>query len=284
MKLLLVGLVAIVLAALIVLIRRASRRFVRTFRGDTAALLAATRYAPQPVVTEADLGALPPQVARYLRRSGVVGRPRVVSLHAELKARMRNGREAPWMDATVDQWNFMQPKARLFLMRARRGGVPFIAFHRYVGDEATFEVRIAGLIPIIRVSGPIMTSSETVTMFNDMCMMAPASLLDPAITWTELDTSHVRGEFVNAGNRIAAELTFDDAGDLVNFRSEDRYQSDGKQEHRAPWVTPVSGYRDFDGVRLFDAGDACWIEDDQQWVYGHFELQRIEYNPKGAVS
>lgn len=266
------------LAAVPVLVFRASRHLSRAYHADVANLLAASS-PPSQTVMESDLARLPPLVSRYLRRSGVVGRPRVASVHAGFKARMRNGRDAPWMNATVDQWNFMQPNARLFLMRARLGGIPLTAFHRYVGSEATFEVRVANLLPIIRVSGPTMTASETVTMFNDMCFLAPATLLDPAITWTELDASRVRAEFKNAGNRITAELTFDEAGDLVNFRSGDRYQNDGNRERRLPWLTPVSGYREFDGIRLFGAGDACWIENDQQWVYGHFELQQIEYNP-----
>jgi hypothetical protein len=274
---------ATVMVAVIVLMTGASRRVSRAFRREASQLLAAASSVNDRVVTEADLARLPSLVSRYLRGSGVVGRPFVASVHSAFTARMRNGRDTPWMKATVDQWNFLlEPKARLFLMKATRGGIPFTAFHRYVGNAATFEVRIAGLLPIIRVSGPTMSQSETVTLFNDMCLLAPASLIDPAISWTELDSSRVRGEFANAGHRISAELTFDDAGDLVNFRSEDRYQNDGKVERQLPWTTPVSGYRDFDGMRLFRAADACWIEDGREWVYGHFELQRIDYNLTGV--
>ena len=140
------------------------------------------------------------------------------------------------------------------------------------------QVTVAGAFQLENARGPEMDRAETVTLFNDMCLLAPATLIDPALSWTALDASRVRGEFVNAGHRVSAELTFDESGDLVNFRSDDRYQNDGKVERRLPWSTPVSGYRDLDGGRLFHAGDACWIENGREWVYGHFELQRIDYN------
>lgn len=248
------------------------------YREEVAALVAASPADNPPVVTDADLAPLPPLVARYLRRAGVVGRPRVVNVHAVFTAQMRNGRDQPWMTATVDQWDFFQPKARLFLMKAKRAGIPFIAFHRYVGAEAMFEVRLAGLVPMFRVSGPSMTQSETVTLLNDMCVLAPATLVDPSISWTTIDATHVRAEFANAGHRIAAELTFDADGDLVNFRSDDRHQNDGKRDRQLPWLTPVSGYRDFGGVRLAANGNANWLEPEGEWTYGRFQLQRIDFN------
>ena len=139
-------------------------------------------------------------------------------------------------------------------------------------------VRVAGLVPMIDASGPIMTQSETVTLFNDMCILAPATLIDSTIEWSAVDATHVRATFANAGHRIAAVLTFDAAGDLINFRSEDRHQYDGKVDRLVPWLTPVSGYRQFGHVRLAEIGEAQWEESDGPWTYGRFVLQRIDYN------
>jgi hypothetical protein len=72
-----------------------------------------------PAVTDDDLARLPAPVAAYLRRAGVVGKPRVVDLHAVMRARFRMARDAPWMDAAVDQWEFFGGSpSRLFLMEA----------------------------------------------------------------------------------------------------------------------------------------------------------------------
>jgi hypothetical protein len=45
-----------------------------------------------------------------------------------------------------------------------------------------------------------------------------------------------------------------------------------------PWSTPISGYRDVDGVRIGALGDASWIEKTGEWTYGRFEIRSIAYN------
>ncbi|MEQ1691537.1 MAG: DUF6544 family protein [Gemmatimonas sp.] len=93
-----------------------------------------------------------------------------------------------------------------------------------------------------------------------------------------IDAKHVRGEFANAGYRISAVLTFNEAGDLVNFRSDDRHQVDGVIDRPVPWLTPLSDYRMFGNARLAKLGQAHWIEGNEAWAFGKFVLQHIEYN------
>lgn len=230
-------------------------------------------------VTEADLAPLPPQVQTYLRRANVVGKPRVRSLHATFRAKMRGGPGAGWMTADVEQRNYFGPgaPARLFFMKATRWGVPFVGYHRYVGSEATMRVRLAGVIEVVDAKGDLMTQSETVTLFNDMCILAPAALIEAPITWQVVDSRRVRATYTNAGRSITALLSFDEAGDLIGFLSDDRYQSDGKSFRLFPWSTPIGRYRDYGVARLASEGDARWREPSGEWTYGQFVLQRITY-------
>lgn len=246
--------------------------FLRDAREALAALPAS------PLVTDADLAPLPPLVATYLRRARVVGRPRVRSFHATFHAQMRSGPQAPWMTATADQYERFDPTARLFFMKARRGLVPFVVYHRYVGSEATMRVRLAGLVPIVTLGGDEATRSETVTLLNDICVLAPAALIDTPVAWTAVDDRHVRATYANAGHCVSAVLTFDAAGDLVDFLSDDRSMAEGNTLRRLPWTTPLRDYRDFGGARLAAHGDAQWTDGGTTWAYGRFELQRITYN------
>ena len=99
------------------------------------------------------------------------------------------------MEARAQHNFFDQPRARVFLMEASRYGIPFVALHRYVGDAATMQVRVASLFDIVDARGPEMNQGETVTMFNDMCLLAPASLVDADVEWQEIDGHSVRGTF-----------------------------------------------------------------------------------------
>jgi hypothetical protein len=251
-----------------------------TYLADVRRFQSAGAMFPSGTLTEADLQPLPPPVRTYLRRAGVVGKPRVRSVHVVFEARMRRAPDAPWMKATVDQHTFYRgDPARLFFMRASQWGMPLVGYHRYVGNAATMRIRVADLLQVVDASGSLMTQSETVTLLNDMCFLAPAALVDAPITWTVLTTRQVKATYSNAGYTVSAILTFDEPGDLVGFVSDDRYQSsDGKSYKRFPWSTPLSDYRNFGPARLAAHGEARWREPAGEWVYGDFELERVAYN------
>lgn len=108
-------------------------------------------------------------------------------------------------------------------------GIPFNAFHRYVGPETTFRVRLASYMTVVDTHGAEMNKSETVTLLNDMFILAPATLIDRNILWEKLDPLTVRATWTNAGNTISVVVSFDNSGALVNFVSNDRSRkSDGK--------------------------------------------------------
>jgi hypothetical protein len=236
---------------------------------------------PAPLVGEGDLARLPQPVQKYLRRVGVVGKPRVLNFRAIFDAKMRSRADAAWMSASVEQYEFFDPPGRLFFMRAWRFGVPADVYHRYVGSEATMRVRVAGVFNVTDVGGPEPTQSETVTLLNDMCCLAPATLVAAPIQWTPVDERTAKASFANAGYTIAAVLSFDANGDLVNFESDDRYQSDEKGHRRFPWSTPLRAYRDFAGYRLASEADVRWHEPSGEWIYGQFALKEIVYNVRG---
>lgn len=250
----------------------------RTQFAHDSSMLLARPIRPAPVVTNVDLDVLPPLMQRYLRNVGAIGRPHIHNMRVVFDAQMRSSKTAPWMASTATQYEFFNPPARLFHMKASRSGVPFDVYHRYVDGAATFKVRIAGLYPMVDQSGPVMTKAETVTLMNDIVVMAPAAVLDLPFTFTTLSAHTVRATFTNAGFTVAATLTFDDAGDLVGFISTDRAQVDGAIVTNVPWSTPISAYADVNGIRVGTRGDANWIPSTGEWTYGRFTIREIAYN------
>jgi hypothetical protein len=246
---------------------------------EVAAGLARTR--PQAPVSEAELVHLPAPVQRYLRVSGVVGQPRVQNLRLRMRGRIRSGPDAAWMPLAAEQHNFFDEPARLFYLTASRMGLPIQGLHRYTGDSASMRIKAAALVPVVTASGPEATQAETVTMFNDMCLFAPATLIDPAIRWEGEEGGVVRAAFTNAGHTIRATLVFDEAGDLADFWSDDRrvLSADGHDMRPVRWSTPVGGaYRQFGAVRLLARGQARWHEPAGDYAYIEIELEDVRYN------
>ncbi len=242
------------------------------------------RYAsnamPASPVTEADLAHLPPPMQRYLRVTGVVGQPRVSSFHVRLHGRIREGLQRRWMPLRAEQYNVVRPATRLFYRTAAMFAIPVQGYHRYVGPSASMRVKAAALVTVATADGPEMTQGETVTLFNDMCVLAPATLIDPAIEWDALDARTARALFTNAGYTISAELSFNDVGELTDFVSEDRYQTqpDGTIMRRLRWSTPVGRYRSFGAVRLPSEGQGRWHDPEGVYAYIELTIDDVRYN------
>ncbi len=239
--------------------------------------------AATKLLAEADIAHLPPAVQRYLRFANVVNQPQVWNYRMRFRGGLRNGPNDKWMQITANQQSFTASPARLFLIESSMFGIPYNAFHRYVDGQATFHVKVASLLEVVDAHGAEMNQGETVTLFNDMFFLAPASLIDRRIRWEELDPLTVRATFTNAGNTVTAVVSFDRSGALVNFVSDDRFMTvNGKVYENHPWSTPVREWREFDGCRLPAVIDTVWDLPGSKFVYGHFEVLEVKYNVTGS--
>lgn len=212
------------------------------------------------VLTEADLTPLPDPVRRYVRLTGSVGQPRVSSFRATFAGRIRGGPEAPWMAFTGEQVNTVSPPSRFFFMDAVMKGLPVKVFHAFENGAATMRVRLFGLVPVMTAQGPEMTRAETVTVLNDLCVIAPGALVDPAIRWRAVDARHAGAAFTLGSNAIEAVLEFNDRGELVDFVSDDRLagSADGRTFTPMRWTTPLGAYRSFGPRTLTGSGAGRW--------------------------
>ena len=250
----------------------------RDYIRDVDALLREPRAA-ESLLSEEDIRDLPALVREYLRFVGAVGKPRVRNYRARFNGGLRNDGDSPWMKMSADQLSSVDPAARLFLIKASRAGVPFLAYHRYVGPHATFQVRIASLLTVVDGKGPEMDRGETVTLLNDMCLLAPATLANPGLSFEELGGLEVRVGFTNAGHTVSAILTFDKSGALVDFLSEDRSRTtDGTSFERLPWSTPIGSWRTVGDRRFPGHAAGVWHDKNGSYQYARFENPEIEYN------
>ena len=245
-----------------------------------------SRAVATPLLTEADLVHLPVVVQRYIRLNGAVGQPRVQNFRARFHGQIRSGPDAHWMSFTGEQVNFYDQPTRLFLMDASLFGIPFQAFHRFIGPSATMRVKIASVVTMVDAKGPEMDEAETVTLFNDLCVLAPGALIDRRIQWQAIDPHTVSASFTNVSHTIRAVLSFNDRGELTNFVADGRgaLSADGKSVTKMRWSTPLEGYREFGSYRLMARAEGIWHAPAGDYAYLRFDLDAIEYNVTAPMS
>lgn len=154
--------------------------------------------------------------------------------------------------------------------------LPTNGYHSYKNRGARMRIKLLSLIAVVDIKEPELFPTETVTFFNDLCLFAPAALIDDRITWETIDERSSKATFTNKGTTISAILYFNEKGQLVNFISEDRYVSDEMTAY--PFSTPAKNYKSINGYNLATYGEATWHYPDGEFVYGRFNVKSVEYN------
>jgi len=233
----------------------------------------------ESVLSKQETAHLPACVQKYLDYTGAVGKSKPQNVCIEFDAEMyRKPGDKPMKSQSV-QYNFYGNYSRLFLMKASKMGIPFRAIHIYKNERASFQVKVAELFKVVDIRGEELTKAETVTLLNDMCIFAPGSLTDSRLTWTVLDELSAKVVLTNGKYSVSAILYFNEAGELINFISDDRFalQDDGSMKQER-WSTPVSAYKEFEGRKIPTLGKTIWHYPEGDFTYGVFTLKSIKYN------
>ncbi len=264
--------VAVVLAVLV-------WRFRQEYRSLAQMAMSGAASVPEHIITGTDLLPLPPPVQRYLRAAGVLGRPKPRSMRIRFRGEIR-GFDGPWMPFTTVQVNRFDVPERHFWMDATMKGLPTKGLHSYKDGTARMTIKPLGAFAVQDLSGPALDKAETVTWFNDLCLLAPAALIDPRITWEVLDDRSARAIFTHRDIVISADLFFDAQDRLVDFISDDRValMPSGTFE-QLRFSTPCNTHVVMDGVRVVGHGDAVYLRPDGPFTYGRFNLLELKYDP-----
>lgn len=273
-------LIIIVALAMAVLLYH-SQTMKRTYRTEVKAGLERSKEIKPEILNEEDIHHLPPIVRSYLRYVGVIGKEKVINFRAEFVGNIRSNPDDSWMKLNSVQYNFTDKPTRIFYIKASKMGIPAVGIHLYNDETAVMLIKVLGLFTVTDAKGKEMNQGETVTLFNDMCFMAPATLIDSNIKWSSIDQLTVRAQYTNGKITVSAMLYFNEKGELINFVSNDRFETkDGKIYKNNPWATPVDGYQEINGYHLATGAKTIYRYPDGDFCYGEFFLKSIEYNCK----
>lgn len=273
------GTIANVLFLVVVIVGYGTWSFNNAYKRAVLDDLKLTGSTENYILTESDLQPLPDPVKKYLRYCGVVGKPRVRNFRVEFTGKIRADQQSEWMPFTSIQYNFLDESSRQFFMKATMKNLPVAGFHSFENGTAFMDIRLLSLFTVQYQSGNEMNIAETVTFFNDMCCMAPATLIDKRIQWLETEGNRIKASFTNNDITISAWLYFNDQGELVNFISNDRYALvNGIGMMQLPWSTPLKDYKPMNGYRLASTAETIYEYPDGPLDYGTFTLTNVEYN------
>jgi hypothetical protein len=238
------------------------------------------QHAPAEIITEAHLAPLPEPVRNYLRFAGVVGKPKTRCARVKQTGLMRTSPTQNWMPVEAVQYSTLVGSlSRIWYARIKVGPITLLkGYDRYEQGSGRMVIRLLSLFPVADASGAEMDVSALIIFINDMVMW-PTAFLSDYIRWESIDASSARMHVSLYNRRFSAVCHFKETGELVNFITEDRYRSVGKEFLRNKWSTPFRNYREVNGFQIPTAGEAIWHLPEDEFSYIQIKIEEVRYEP-----
>jgi hypothetical protein len=218
------------------------RAFTRLIGRDVQALQARACPGRAGVVTEEMLTGLPEPV------------PALIWLRQ--KGRMRPGPGQRWMPLEAEEHYSVQPPGFVWAGTVRAGPVAVArARDMYAGGHGRMLVKLASLWPVADASGAQTDQAAMMRYLSEMIWF-PAAFLAGNISFEAVDDSCARVTLTDHGRTATATLFVDTQGRLTNFVAK-RYRTAGASDPET-WSTPVTGYGEFEGLKLPTRGKAIY--------------------------
>lgn len=237
-------------------------------------------------VTESDLMTLPTPLADYLRRTGSVGRSRVPWVHARLHGRLRTDPGRAWLAFSEEQVHLVHPEvSRVAHVDACVAGLAVDTLEVLDHGVGALRMRLFSMLPLGGTTGPEVTRYESVRMLIDLCLFAPAALLDAEVTWDLVEPRCVRGRFTCSGDTVTAYLWFDHDHDLIHVASDDalRPSSDGQVFTPQRWSARVTAYGTFGSRRVVSRAEGYWHDPAGTFRTLEVDLDEVDLAGAGSV-
>lgn len=257
------------------------KKFEHVYELEVKNYLSQSKSDHTNLLTLKDIENLPEPVKKYIAYTGSLNKPKIENFKVLFEGRIRKNEKSEWMLFNSEQHNFLSSSARLFFMKAVMKHLPVAGFHCYINGNAFMDIRLLSLFRVQYQSAMEMGTAETVTFFNDMCVMAPATLIDPGISWKLIDEKTVEAKFTRNKITITALLYFNENCQLINFTSEDRYAlNDQGIMQKFRWSTPMKEYKEFKGYTLASYAETIYKYPEGDFCYGTFRMTDWDYNLK----
>jgi hypothetical protein len=258
-------------------------RFKGLVQRDVEALFTrAASTSEEALVTEDMLGDLPEPVQRYLRYTGIVGKPFVRTARLEQKGSMYLGAKQGWVPLEAQEHYTVQPPSFVWDATIHRGPLP-IARGRdmYAGGKGNMLIKAGSLFTVVNDEGPEMDQGSMMRYLSEMIWF-PTAFLEDNISFEEVDDNSARVTLTDRGKSVTGTMYFDEEGRFTDFVAT-RYRTVEGGYDLETWSTPTYEYGELAGLRLPVRGGAVWKLSDGDLKYGDITIMELEYNVSGAA-
>lgn len=232
------------------------------------------------LVNDAMLDPLPEPVQRYMRWTGVVGKPWIRTAYVRQEGRFRMAADKPWMPMKAEQVFVTEPLSMEWRARFKMYGLPlFRANDSYRDGQGHMYGKAAGLVTLFDDRTEKLTLGTLTRLLSEMIWF-PIAYLGENVTWAPVDDNSADVTLTDQGRTASGRMFFDELGRPVTFEAM-RYQGNGGEYRLLPWHTPNLDYGVRGGLNIPVHGEVYWVQPEGKLTYGDFKIVSVAYNRPG---
>jgi hypothetical protein len=272
------GTVANVIALLGILLAYGPYQFNRMTQREVQSLLPKTLPGGK-VVNPQMLAGLPSPVQGWLRRSGVVGKECIHTVHLKQQGEMRTHPVGKWMPFTAQQYVTVDQPGFVWVADVEAAPLVHLAGRdKYEAGRGYLLIKLLSLIPVARAEGR-QIDQGTLLRYLAEIVWYPSAALSDYISWQQIDATRALATMRYGGISASGVFTFNGAGDVASFSAK-RYYDRKEGPTLEDWLVAVepAGYREFDGIRIPARSTVTWRLKEGDFTWYKLRIVGITYN------
>lgn len=252
----------------------AYRKFDALIQSDINRLFSEMVKGKQTIVTEARLEGLPEPVKRYLRYTGIVGKPIPHTVRLKQSGKLRASPQGPWMNISAEEYYSINPPSFVWVASAKQGGIPLLRGRdMYRAGKGRMNIKLGSVVDVVNATGEAIDQAAMLRYLSEMIGFPSAFVCDN-IGFETIDDHSAKVTLTDCGKSVTGTLFVDDEGKLIDFVGQ-RYYAEDKLE---TWSTPVTAYGEFEGLRLPIRGKAVWRLQAGDFEYIDVDITDLQYD------
>jgi hypothetical protein len=266
-------------------------RFARETAAEVRTLLSGVASAPADQVTDDELASLPAPVARWLRRAGVVGRPRVRTMVLRQRGQLRAAIDEPFFPAHAEQHINLESPGFVWAVDTMMKHLPVTGRDAYLRGHGRMLVSVGGLSTVVDATGPSI-DHDTLLRFLGELVWCPSAALAPYVQWHAIEpaaeataTAEAAAEATMSyrGITASARFTFDAEGRVTTVSAR-RYLGSGTAARLETWVVKATQWQLRHGVEIPSHGSVAWLLGGERFETYRWEITKLEYDMRPRAS
>lgn len=230
------------------------------------------------IITKEDIKALPDMVQKWMKNSGVIGKPRVHVLRLKQEGRMKTKPEGNWMPFMAQQYFNVKDPGFIWTTRVESGFPIYLdGRDKLLYGKGEMLIKLLSLFPVVNERDNSKIDSGTAQRFLAEISWFPSAALNENITWEELKDNLVRANLDLYGNKVSGVFKFSEHGEPISFETQ-RFYGGKVNSKKETWIIEMLSFKEFSGYKIPNKCKLTWKLPDGDFTWLELEVTEIDYN------